>query len=614
MASRVVLDTECYRDYWLVMFRNIETGATREFELHEDSPLDTDAVMRIMRGRTTVGFNSNSYDLPMIFMACLGHSNEFLKDLSDKIILGNMKPWEIERHYNVKFPRVDHIDLIEVAPGQASLKIYGGRLHARRMQDLPIEPNALIAPDQRGPLRVYCGNDLDTTIELHNKLVPQLELREQMSREYKQDLRSKSDAQIAEAVIKSQLEQMTGNRPERPIVPGGTKFRYKIPHFIEFQSGVMQRILDVIRTTDFVVSATGSVEMPPFLAEATIPIGRSLYRMGIGGLHSSEESVAHFSDEKVMLVDRDVTSYYPMIIIGQQLFPKHLGSHFLDVYKGIVRRRVDAKRRGDKVTDSSLKITINGSFGKFGSKWSALYSPELLIQTTLTGQLALLMLIEALEEIGIPVVSANTDGVVIKCPRSREKDMLNAISWWEAKTSFNTEETRYAALYSRDVNNYLAVKEGGDVKRKGAYAEAGLQKNPANEICVDAIVELLTKGTSLWKTVKGCRDIRKFVTVRTVKGGAYETTHGEYLGKAVRFYYSTSSTGAIHYKSNDNLVPRSEGALALMEIPEEFPDDVNYHWYIDECYSILRDIGYYPKQPKVYSLRGNARKEVEALI
>ena len=47
-----------------------------------------------------------------------------------------------------------------------------------------------------------------------------------------------------------------------------------------------------------------------------------------------------------------------------------------------------------KTTSDTLKICVNGSFGKLGSKFSFLYAPELLIQTTMTGQLALLMLIE----------------------------------------------------------------------------------------------------------------------------------------------------------------------------------------------------------------------------
>ena len=86
--------------------------------------------------------------------------------------------------------------------GQASLKIYGGRLHAPKMQDLPIEPNALIFPEQRETLRLYCHNDLQVTRILYEELKPQIALREQMSKQYNIDLRSKSDAQIAENIIK----------------------------------------------------------------------------------------------------------------------------------------------------------------------------------------------------------------------------------------------------------------------------------------------------------------------------------------------------------------------------------------------------------------------------
>lgn len=67
-----------------------------------------------------------------------------------------------------------------------------------------------------------------------------------------------------------------------------------------------------------------------------------------------------------------------------------------------------------QTTDGGSKIQINGTFGKTGSPYSVLFAPTMLIQTTITGQLSLLMLIEWHEIYGIPVISANTDGVVIK--------------------------------------------------------------------------------------------------------------------------------------------------------------------------------------------------------
>lgn len=252
--------------------------------------------------------------------------------------------------------------------------------------------------------------------------------------------------------------------------------------------------------------------------------------------------------------------------------------------------RLAAKASGDKVTSDSLKITINGSFGKLGSKWSLLYAPDLMIQTTISGQLALLMLIEQMETSGIKVVSANTDGIVLKYPRSRINEVRSIEMGWELDTGFVLEENEYSALYSRDVNNYMAIKPDGSYKGKGAYANAGLMKNPANRICIEAVAAMLKDGISPDTTIKKCRDIRQFVTIRQVKGGGEKD--GQFLGKAVRWYYSRNTDTPIVYKTNGNKVPRSEGAMPLMDLPEQFPTDIDYDWYIEEANSILKDIGY----------------------
>ena len=48
----------------------------------------------------------------------------------------------------------------------------------------------------------YCQNDLGVTKALFNTLRSEIELRKEMSEEHGIDLRSKSDAQVAEAVLK----------------------------------------------------------------------------------------------------------------------------------------------------------------------------------------------------------------------------------------------------------------------------------------------------------------------------------------------------------------------------------------------------------------------------
>jgi len=582
----LILDTEVYIDYFLLSFLNAETGNVREFEMFPGQPFDTETVKRIMSRYRVVTFNGNGFDIPIISEAVRGSGTAVLKKVANDIIVRGKRSWEI----GIEPMKCDHIDLIEVAPGIASLKIYGGRLHCDKMQDLPIDPDAHISPAERVQLKTYCVNDLRTTKALYDKLKPQIELRERMSSEYGVDLRSKSDAQIAEAVIGKQVAKAMGvDRLYRPELEPDAEFRYTPPTFIQFASEPLQEVLRNVCDTTFVVPESGKVDMPKSLSNAKIQIGEGVYRMGIGGLHSSEKSVAYVADDDYLLIDRDVASYYPAIILNTNLAPDHMGKAFSDVYEQIVKRRLTAKRAKDVVTADSLKITINGSFGKFGSKWSKLYSPNLMIQTTVTGQLALLMLIESIEAMGIQVVSANTDGIVIRCPTCRYGDLLVTIREWEVATSFETEETRYKAIYSRDVNNYIAVKADG-VKLKGAYATGGLMKNPTNEICSMAVVKMLTDFTAVEDTIRACTDIRRFVTIRQVKGGAVDQ-NGDYLGKAVRWYYATGVEGPLTYQSNGYTVARSEGAKALMDLPDEFPTDVDYDWYIREANSILVDIG-----------------------
>jgi hypothetical protein len=203
------------------------------------------------------------------------------------------------------------------------------------------------------------------------------------------------------------------------------------------------------------------------------------------------------------------------------------------------------------------------------------------------------MLIEVLERFGVPVVSANTDGIVIKCPRKKKEKLDWIVSKWEKHTNLETEETVYRALYSRDVNNYIAITENGKAKAKGVYGNPGLSKNPQNTICSEAVTELLRSGAPVAETIHGCKDIGKFITLRTVKGGAEK--NGQPLGKAIRWYYAKGETGTINYITNGNKVPRTEGAKPLLDLPDTLPEDLDYDWYIRECDEILMDLGAKPR-------------------
>jgi hypothetical protein len=618
----VYIDIEVYKDYFLFSALSPE-GKTLDIEMFEGKPLDKKTLNTIMRNRLTVSFNGLGYDLPLIVAALQGYDCAKLKALSDKIIKSNLPTWVICRDLDINIPKAwDHIDIMEIPLGRASLKIYGGRLNAPKLQDLPIKPDDSITPDLREPMRRYCHNDLHTTKLLAEALEKQINLRVSMSDQYGVDLRSKSDAQIAETVIKSELSKLTGKTYRKPELEENFSFNYRDPEIISYQDKGMKAIFERILKTPFELGGNGSVVMPTWLKDNIELCGRS-YKMGIGGLHSCEKSQYVKACDDYLLFDLDVASYYPNIILQQQLAPESMGKPFLEVYKSIVDRRIKAKKRVaeidkeikalkmrkdeilkrieelevekayQKSTSDTLKISINGSFGKLGSKYSPLYAPELLIQTTITGQLALLMLIEKVSSVGARVMSANTDGIVVSCHKSQERDVMIQAFDWELETSYTLERTDYKVLASRDVNNYCAVTLDGKKKGKGCFAKGGLAKNPDCKIIYEAVSEFLANGICLDTTINNCKDLTKFIMLRRVNGGAVWC--GEELGKAVRYYHSNDLTLAnesINYATNSNKVPKSLGCRPAMDLPDQFPSDVDLDLYIKKAEELLNEVGF----------------------
>jgi hypothetical protein len=593
----LVYDTETFSNLFLVAFKHLLTGHVLTMTL----PFEQNKLAWILKNYITVGFNSFRYDLPLTWCAIEHQDSKVLKWLSNELFAGLWRD-EAARRFNFDLPRTGHVDLIEVCPLRGSLKLYGARLHAKRIQDVPWA-NQQKLEDWQIPITIdYCVNDLDNTELLFNNLTEQLNLRQALSLEYKQDLMSKSDAQIAEAVIGAEIRKLKGRYPSKTKPRPGTIHHFKAPANLVFKTEYMQGVLKAIEQAEFEIDSYGYLVRPKEITNFEVKIGNSSYRMGIGGLHSSEHSVALVADAEHAIIDRDVAGYYPSIILQCQLYPKNLGSDFLTVYRNLVARRLAAKRAKNLAVSENLKVTVNGTFGKTGSPHSILYAPEVVIQILLGGQLYLLMLIEALELAGIQVVSANTDGFVMRCPKLLEDTMIQLIKAWEQATGFETEETRYKAIYVRDVNAYLAIKEDGSAKGKNVFYDPWrggtnakdqywrFQKNPTCQICVEAVELFITKGTSLRDTIEKCHDITRFVAVKNVTGGAHYDGH--YLGHVVRWYYAKDAPHTINYINSNRIVADSNGAKPLMDLPSVFPEDVDYDRYVQRCEDMLREMAY----------------------
>ncbi|MBQ5850831.1 MAG: hypothetical protein IIW54_08480, partial [Lachnospiraceae bacterium] len=481
------------------------------------------------------------------------------------------------------------------------LKIYGGRLHTKTMQDLPLPPDAQIPQEKINTIRKYCRNDTRITAELYNELSFNLQIREKLGDEIGVDLRSKGDAKIAETlIIKKIYSDRQTVRPQNIVKPG-TKYNYTAPKFIKFESELLQQIKYQFESLPYTVADNGHVEFTFENKKKSYNFSfyGTKYTCGIGGLHSCEKSVCYKATDTMIIEDNDVTSYYPSTILNNRYFPESLGIEFYNVYKDIVVRRITAKHHGDKLTAAALKVPINACFGKFGSKYSALYAPDLMINVTVTGQLSLLMLIEMLELNHIHVISANTDGIVTYYDRSLKDTKDSIIQKWSELTEYDMEITPYSILASRDVNNYVAVKTDGHCKGKGAYADLSeeyyhLRSNPDGAISYTAVRQFLIDNTPSEDTIRECQDIRQFVTIRTVNGGA--VYNGTLIGKSIRYYHASDSLESFFYSDSKpttagHLVPCTLGTVPCMTLPDKLPDNVDYEYYIQSAYDALTELG-----------------------
>ena len=612
-------------------------------------------------GLLWVGFNSNNFDIPLAIAAAGGRTVPELKEMANDLIENNKPQWMAMRDYGLEFPEnLNTVDLIEVAPGvMVSLKLYGARTGSPSLIDMPFHHNDWLTVEQAKVLDAYCGNDLDETERLYNKIKPRLDLREKMSERYGINLMSKSDAQMAETIIAKELGLLRAGCPEIPKT-----VRYLAPPFVQPSSAILRDILQ--RTTKHtfqVKQSNGAVELPPFLAEEPVILGNGLFQMGIGGLHSKHDKSVHYvATPDFEIVDADVGSFYPNILLNAGYVPRGLGARFVEIYRGFVDTRLEAKARAKKlkkleqevgklsdedqqllvdlkVLDEGGKIQVNGTFGKLGSCFSKIYAPDLMLGITITGQFYLLSVIEALVEIGVKIISANTDGVTFGGTPAQVAEAKRFIDIYGWCSNFEFEYASYRSISMKDCNNYIAVKTDGTVKAKGLYAPAGLQKNPTNEICGIAAAEFLANGTPIKQTILQHFTIENFpdfLQARNVKGGAVEYAEmigaddwiecrpGEWmrpgwpntkawvkrksrpkpvqvgvnptkLGRVARWYYSTDPKYAngLRYAENDNLVPKSTGGRSCMILPFELPADVDIQRYIDEAVSHLNDMGVY---------------------
>ena len=605
-------DIEIYPNYLLLVFKSAETGELMIFETSrtpKGMPLP-----EWLNHKTLIGYNNLNFDdvllsrlLDMIEENKSGQ--EVLRDMNGitrSIIQDDMPIFSVRESYKIKHPSkevrwLQSIDLLRLTPLQLSLKMAGARLGWSKLQEIPIEPGTVLTPEQKEIIKQYCINDVNVTEYVYKTLRDELIMRKALEDQYdlNKQLLMRGNAALAEHVLVELYCKLTNTY--REVIKNSIQRReelfvtYEAPAWIHFETEELKQLQHYFETQSFLLNEHGRLTITDV---PKVYLNGKRYDCGVGGLHSKDCEGVFKADDDYEIIDWDYSSYYPTLILQGGFVPRQLKKdQFLELYNQIVLDRIKAKKEGNKTIADALKIVINSTYGKFSEPFSMLYDPKATLQTTVTGQLTLLMLIEKMHKAGIVCISANTDGatfLVHKKDKHKMGDIIlamgkNLVQNKNGLFDFGLEDTHYSAIYKRDVNTYLAFTTDGKIKNKGALlSDTGLSHNPSNNICVKAIEQWILKQIPFEDTIRDSRILKDFLTVRKVKGGAIYQDNP--VGSIVRYYYHTGSDDSIYYQLSGNKVPVSEGAKLVQDLPDEFPDDIDYDKYLRLTVDLFAEI------------------------
>jgi hypothetical protein len=208
-----------------------------------------------------------------------------------------------------------------------------------------------------------------------------------------------------------------------------------------------------------------------------------------------------------------------------------------------------------------------------GSMDSWMYDKQVQVSVCLTGQFALLMLIESLELEGIHVFSFNTDGITLKLHKDKTERFKEICEDWENKTNFILERVDYKKIYYSTVNDYIAITNDGKVKTKGDFiSDFELWKNKSNRVVALALQDYFVNGTDPKQFISNHKNIFDFCIMSRATGDLHLELQNDKneiikLKKLVRYYYSK--------KSNWQLFKRGIGSTGKpMNVNQAAPNEL----------------------------------------
>jgi hypothetical protein len=631
-----VYDIEVFPNVFHCTVKNTETGELHKFEIScRRNQLDelvnffhtvnTDYTfgdlyttkIQLNTDKLFCGYNNLHYDNPIInyiidyyvVMKYKGYRDicRSIFNLSKVITTSSeddnsaWRKWK----YMICFDSFDILTMLYSNKLRVGLKEIQVTMQYKNVQEFVADWQADLPENQIDSMIDYNINDVNSTEELLNRCKKDIDLRIAIEDEYGVRVLSKDGVNIGMKILTQKYLEKTGQtwwdikdlRSPMSVIP----LNNVILPFIKYDSPILTRVLDDMKSQ--IVSPGRKGYENKFVFEGL------QYSVGVGGIHSVNKPEIIIPKEDEMLIDIDVASLYPSMLIEYEFYPKHLGPEFLEVYKQIKDERIEAKHNGNKVKNETLKLALNGLSGNLQNEHNFCYSPFAVMQIRINGQLLLLMLAEKLTQLGCRIVQANTDGLFVLLKKDVYSKVNNVCREWEQLTRLTLEEERFKAMYQYAINDYFAITEDDKVKEKGMFiTTVKLGKGLTPKIIPKAVINFFKNGVSVEETIKGCQDIRDFLM--SEKTG--KQWHVEYNNKEQqrtnRFYASTNGAYLWKWKEKDtnrfdisipcptekqyqNMLTAS--GVTLLNYLDDKPIEerkINYRYYIMEAYKIIREL------------------------
>lgn len=567
-------DFEVFPDWWCCVFGDLPENAVKSTDVTESiknnfvcvSSDDTNAREKLIsllkeQGYAVAGYNIKRYDLIIANAIYQGFTPQQIKIIND-IIINPSLAYSSKEHLRLqsftrkRLPNVTFIDLMDDATG--SLKEKEAILGLNIMESSVSFDKECINDKEKENVIYYCKQDVYAAMQWYLQVVlPYTTSKLNMGKVFnipEEVCYRTTNAGLVAMALKAKRRTFEDAEKIQIDLPVRIKeYCYEnVPH------DILERLIN---------------NNEPF----SVKLFNNDVSYGNGGIHSTYcEDLYVESDDEWVLVNIDAASYYPSILIQLECLSRAITNP--DDFKNIFNERIRIKHLPNKTAwDDDLqrayKLILNTTFGASGNKWLDLYDPYMCTRTCRVGQIFLTALACKLVKYvpDLKIIQTNTDGILAYF-RRRDVDKVRKLEQeWTAVSGINMEEDVVDKIWQRNVNNYLLVKEGGKVKRKGGWLNDDLFRpgyvmlSPLSAfVCTRAAANYLVKHEPIIQSIVNNTYIGDFAMVCT-KGPTYS-------GAVQRM---TDGTEVQLYKCN-RVIATKDTSYGMIYKYKKYKDKISY--------------------------------------